>query len=109
MIMPNLSLSEKLIQSAKQAEAHSAGTKKLRTTVIEVLPIPDYNPQQIKSIRIRLGLTQSIMGGIVGVSVKSIEAWETGYRRPSSSAMRVLAELDTNPSYIEKIAKVEYA
>ncbi|MDR0468986.1 MAG: helix-turn-helix domain-containing protein [Peptococcaceae bacterium] len=106
--MSEMSFGEKLIQSAKQAEAHSIGRKKLRTTVIEVLPIPDYNSQQIKSIRIRLGLTQSLMGGIVGVSIKTIEAWETGYRRPSSSAMRVLAELDTNPSYINKLAKIEY-
>ncbi|MCL1805850.1 MAG: type II toxin-antitoxin system MqsA family antitoxin [Clostridiales bacterium] len=107
--MSEMSFGEKLIQSAMQAEAHSAGVKKLRTTVIEVLPIPAYNPQQIKSIRTRLGLTQSLMGGVVGVSVKSIEAWENGSRRPSSSAMRVLAELDTNPSYIKKIAKLEYA
>ena len=106
--MPEMSFGEKLIQSAKQAEAHSAGTRKLRTSVIEVLPIPTYNPQQIKSIRTRLGLTQSLMGGVVGVSTKTIESWEIGYRRPSSSAMRVLAELDTNPNYIMKIAKLEY-
>lgn len=47
------------------------------------------------------------MGGIVGVSTKTVEAWEVGYRKPSSSAMRVLAELDTNPGYFNKIARVE--
>lgn len=105
--MPELSFGEKLISSAKQAEAHSAGKKKLRTNVIEILPVPDYKPQQIKDIRARLGLTQGLMGGIVGVSTKTVEAWEVGYRRPSSSAMRVLAELDTNPQYFEKIARID--
>jgi len=104
---PNLSFGEKLIQSAKQAEAHSAGKKKLRTKVIEIMPIPTYAPQEIRDIRLRLGLTQGLMGGIVGVSTKTVEAWEVGYRRPSSSALRVLAELDTNPKYFEKIARVE--
>ena len=104
--MSEMSFAEKLIQSAKQAEAHSAGRKKLRTNIIEIQPIPNYNPQQIKDFRARLGLTQGLMGGIVGVSSKTIEAWEAGYRRPSSTAMRVLAELDTNPSYFKKIAKV---
>ena len=105
--MPEMTFGEKLIQSAKQAEAHSAGKKRLRTKTIEILPIPHYDSQQIKGIRIRLGLTQGLMGGIVGVSTKTIEAWEIGYRRPSLSAMRVLAELDTNPNYFEKIARVE--
>jgi len=105
--MPDFSFGEKLIISAKQAEEHSAGKKKLRVNVIEILPIPNYEPQQIKSIRARLGLTQGLFGGIVGVSTKTVEAWEVGYRRPSSSAMRLLAELDTNPDYFEKIARVE--
>ena len=105
--MSEMSFGEKLIQSAKQVEAHSAGRKKLRKIVIDILPIPEYNPQQIKNIRARLGLTQGLMGGIVGVSTKTVEAWETGYRRPSSSAMRVLAELDSNPNYFRKIARVE--
>ena len=104
--MSESSFGEKLIKSAKQAEAHSAGKKSLRINVIEIQPIPYYDPNQIKNIRIRLGLTQGFMGGIVGVSKKTIEAWEIGYRRPSSTAMRVLAELDTNPSYFERIARV---
>jgi putative transcriptional regulator len=105
--MSEMSFGEKLIQSARQAEAHSAGRKKLRSDIIEILPITIYKPQQIKDIRARLGLTQGLMGGIVGVSPKTVEAWEIGNRRPSSSAMRVLAELDTNPKYFEKIARIE--
>lgn len=105
--MSDLTFGEKLIKSAKQAEAHALGKKKLRTNILEIVPIPEYQPQQIKDIRTRLGLTQGLFGGIVGVSTKTVEAWEIGYRKPSSSAMRVLAELDTNPGYFTKIAKVE--
>ena len=105
--MSDISFSEKLINTARQAETHSAGQKKLRVNVIEIMPIPSYEPLQIKKIRARLGLTQSMFGGIIGVSTKTVEAWEVGFRRPSSSAMRVLAELDTNPSYFKKIARVE--
>ena len=104
--MSKASFGEKLIQSARQAELHSRGKKKLRSNVIEIQPVPNYAPEQIKDIRAKLGLTQGLMGGIVGVSPKTIEAWEIGFRRPSGSAMRVLAELDTNPNYFKKIAKV---
>jgi putative transcriptional regulator len=104
--MADMSFGEKLIQSARQAEAHAAGTLSLRKHTIEILPIPDYNPQQIRDIRLRLGLSQGLLGGIVGVSTKTVEAWEAGYRHPSSSAMRVIAELDTNPGYLRKIASI---
>ena len=105
--MQEISFAEKLIKSAKQAEAHSAGLKKLRTNTIEILPAPRYQPRQIRDIRTRLGLTQNLMGGIVGVSPKTVEAWEAGNRCPSLSAMRVIAELDTNPMYLDKIVKIK--
>ena len=105
--MAKLSFGEKLIHSAKQAQEHAAGKRELRTNVVEILPVPEYKPQEIKDIRARLGLTQNLMGGIVGVSTKTVESWEIGYRRPSSSAMRVLAELDSNPQYFEKIARIQ--
>jgi len=56
--MADLTFGEKLIKSAKQAEAHSTGEKKLRSNVVEILPVPEYKPQQIKEIRTSLGLTQ---------------------------------------------------
>ncbi|MCL2201549.1 MAG: helix-turn-helix domain-containing protein [Oscillospiraceae bacterium] len=101
--MAELTFGAKLIKSAKQAQAHSKGNKKLRTNTIEILPVPKYEPAQIKAIRVRLGVTQGLMGGIIGVSTKTIESWESGYRKPSSTALRILAELDTNPEYFNKI------
>ena len=51
--MPEMSFGVKLIESAKQAEAHSADKKKLRTNVIEILPIPNYEPQQLNLTRLK--------------------------------------------------------
>jgi len=104
--MTNMTFGERLIQSARQAESHSARQTRLRSRIVEVLAVPSYNPTQIKDIRVRLGLTQGLMGSVVGVSTKTIEAWEAGWRSPSATARRVLAELDTNPLYLSKIARV---
>ena len=104
--MSDMLFGEMLIQSVKQAEEHSAGKKKLRAKAIEIKPVPDYGSLQIKEIRAKLGLTQGLMGGIIEVSPKTIEAWEAGIRKPSGAAMRVIEELDTNPNYFNKIAKV---
>ena len=97
--------SEKLINSAKQAEEHSAGRRRLRTVEIEVRPIPTYSSEQIRELRLRYDLTRALFGGIIGVSSKTVEAGEIGTRQPSASALRLISEIDTNPSYIEKIIK----
>ena len=59
--MQEMSFAEKLIGSAKQAEAHSAGRKKLRSNTIEILPAPRYQPRQIKDIRTWTGLMKRNM------------------------------------------------
>ena len=97
--------SEKLISSARQAEEHSAGRRRLRAVTLEVSPIPQYSSEQIRELRARYDLTRALLGGIVGVSSKTVEAWEIGARQPSAAALRVISELDTNPTYIDKIIK----
>jgi DNA-binding transcriptional regulator YiaG len=94
---------EKLIASARQAEEHSMGKRKLRTAMVEVRPVPNYDPRQIQELRMRLDLTRGIFGSVVGVSPKAVESWELGARRPSASALRLIAELDANPEYVRKI------
>jgi len=97
--------SEKLISSARQAEEHSAGRRRLRTVKMEVRPIPEYSSAQIRELRSRYDLTRALLGGIVGVSSKTVEAWEIGARQPSAAALRLIYEIDTNPAYIDKIVK----
>jgi DNA-binding transcriptional regulator YiaG len=50
-------------------------------------------------------LTRALFGGVIGVSSKTVEAWEIGARQPSAAALRLIAELDTNPEYVSKIVK----
>ncbi|MDR3242884.1 MAG: helix-turn-helix domain-containing protein, partial [Clostridiales Family XIII bacterium] len=56
-----------------------------------------------QELRARLDLTRDIFGSVVGVSPKAVEAWELGTRQPSAAALRLIAEIDTNPEYIRKI------
>jgi len=98
---------EVLIDAATDMLEHAEGKRKLRMDVLEIEPVPLYSPNTIKALRKRLCLPQTVFGSVVGVSGKTIEAWEAGTRKPSGSAMRVLAELDTNPGYIGKIVRVK--
>ena len=100
------SFGEVLIDAATEMLENAEGKRKLHMEVVEIEPVPVYAPKAIKALRERLSLPQGMFGSVVGVSVKTVEAWETGTRKPSGTAMRVLAELDTNPSYLQKILRV---
>ena len=98
-----------LIDAAIEMLEHAEGKRKLRMEIVEIEPVPTYEPNTIKALRERLRLPQGMFGSVVGVSSKTIEAWEAGSRKPSGSAMRVLAELDTNPDYLDKILRIKSA
>ena len=100
------SFGEVLIDAATEMLESAQGKRKLRMEIVEIEPIPVYAPKSIKALRERLRLPQGLFGSVVGVSGKTIEAWEMGTRKPSGTARRVLAELDTNPNYLNKILRV---
>jgi|GEM_PF-6203995 len=45
---------------------------------------------EIKELRNGMGLTQKELATLVGVSVKSVEAWERGSRTPSLPAQKIM-------------------
>ena len=102
----NKSFGEVLIDAANEMQEHAEGKRKLRMDVIEIEPVPIYAPKAIKELRERLRMPQGMFGSVIGVSGKTIEAWEAGTRKPSGSARRLLAELDTNSEYLNKILRV---
>ncbi|MCL6479063.1 MAG: helix-turn-helix domain-containing protein [Peptococcaceae bacterium] len=59
-----------------------------------------YKAQDVKRIRLSLKLSQSAFAGIVGVSQKTIEAWESGRNIPNGSSQRMLELLDKKGSNI---------
>ena len=64
--------------------------KKLIRHKVTIEPIKIYEAQDIKRIRNATGLSQKLFAGYLGVSVKTVEAWETGTNHPSGTASRIL-------------------
>lgn len=51
---------------------------------------PCWTGDQIRSIRMEIPMTQRAFASLMGVSLKTIEAWECGHNRPNGSAARLL-------------------
>ena len=88
------SLFDDLQEGLQEAIAHEKGLGKAKTTTYVIEPVKKYSNEDIKEIRNRAGMTQSIFASYMGISKKTVEAWELGRTHPTGPAYRLLEILD---------------
>lgn len=98
-----MSVYDGIMQGLQEAVDYNEGKIKARTKTIYVEPVPDFNAPTIKHIRNELGMTQVLFAGFMGVSTKTVEAWEAGRNTPDGPARRILAMLQTDPQLPQKL------
>ena len=69
-------------------------SQKLKTTVLTIPEVKHYSNDEIRAIRKKTGLTQTLFALYMGVSKKTVEAWEHGTNRPTGPACRLLSFLE---------------
>lgn len=95
---------ENVITALRQAVDYEKGkdVKGIRKNSISVAPLPHYKGKSIKLIRDRHGLTQLTFAYIMGVSLKTVEAWESGRNEPQGPAQRMLYLMENDVNFLEK-------
>lgn len=93
---------EELKQGLNEAIAHEKGTRRGREVTLSIRPVSTFTPQEIKAIRNSTGLTQVLFAGFLGVSVKTVEAWEAGRNHPEGAACRLLFLTQMDSAFPEK-------
>ena len=83
---------EEALEDTKSAD------DKLKRRKVSVTPIKEYKAEEVKKIRNSTGLSQKLFANYMGVSDKTVEAWEAGKNQPSGAASRILSmmEMDSN-------------
>lgn len=93
-----MAIYEDIMAGLQEAIAYEQGkgpAKKVRCTVN---PVPEIAPDEIKELRNALNMTQSTFAAVLGVSCKTVEAWETGTNSPLGTARRMLNMLQADKS-----------
>lgn len=88
------SLFEDLCQGLNEAIEIEKGSLKGKETVLEIEPVRKFSGKEVKRIRNQQGMTQKVFAMCLGVSPKTIEAWECDRNEPSGSACRLMMLLD---------------
>lgn len=98
-----MSIYGSIVKGLNEAIEYEKGTlKNVRKRKVRVIPIPNYKGREIKKIRETLELTQTVFADLIGVSVKTVEAWEAGRNIPRGPAQRMLEIFKNENKLIEK-------
>ena len=98
-----MSVYESIIKGLNEAVEYENGKGKARVSRCTVNPAPEFSSQEIKDIRLNFGMTQVTFAEVMGVSVKTVEAWEAGTNKPIGSARRFLSVIQAEPELLAKV------
>lgn len=91
------------MQGLQEALAYKNGDRsRCRVTVREV-PVPEYKAADVARTRQELNLSQRGLASVLGVSPRTVEAWEAGKNTPSGAARHLLYLIDNDHSLMERL------
>ena len=90
---------DKIARGLNEAIAFEEGKLPAKTTKYTVAPVTSFAPGEIKEIRTSAGMTQAIFAAYMGVSKKTVEAWESGRNHPAGASCRLLSITKADPSF----------
>jgi len=83
-------IGQEILAGVREIKAYKAGEKNLRTHTLK-------EPAPPQVIRARLKLSQAAFAGLMGVSLRTIQDWEQGRRKPSGPAEALLRIAEQKP------------
>ena len=102
-IFDDFNYGDALVQGLQQALEYAKGNKtRCRVTVREI-PIPEYKAGDVSRVRSDLRLSQRALANVLGVSSRTVEAWEAGRNAPTGPAARMLYLIEADHSLVDKL------
>jgi putative transcriptional regulator len=91
-----------IIQGLTEAVDYQQGKIKAHKNKLAIKPMDTFNNNDIKQIRQKTGLSQVMFAGSLGVSPKTIEAWENGRNKPEGASCRLLEIVRDDPVFLKR-------
>jgi putative transcriptional regulator len=85
-------LFDDLKESIGDMTKHAQGelVQGITLNTVSIKPVPDLNAKDVKRIRTELGMSQGAFAAVIGVSKKTVEAWEAGTNVPGKPVVRLI-------------------
>ena len=95
--MSKRDIGQEILDGILDVKAYKAGKKALRTHTFT-------EPASPQVIRAKLKLSQSAFAGLMGVSLRTVQDWEQGRRKPSGPAQAVLRIAEQKPEVFANLS-----
>lgn len=90
-------LGTELLQSVREMKAGKG-------KVVAHVEVPE-----VVTARLKSGLSQSQFAHLLGVSVRTLQDWEQGRRKPSGAAQTLIAIAQQQPKVLKQVLKAQAA
>ena len=94
-----MSVFDEIKLGLNEAIEYEKGNLKANTKTLSVVPVEKFSANEIKDIRKNTGMTQVLFARYLGVSLKTVEAWESGRNQPNGTACRMLSITKNDPQF----------
>ncbi|MGB7875822.1 MAG: helix-turn-helix domain-containing protein [Anaerolineales bacterium] len=95
--MSKRDIGQEILDGIRDVKDYKAGKKNLR-----VHSLKEPSPPQV--IRKKLKLSQSAFAGLMGVSLRTVQDWEQGRRKPSGPAVALLRIAEQKPEVFKQLS-----
>ena len=95
--MSKREIGQEILEGIRAIEAHKAGDVTLRTHTLK-------EPAPPQVIRAKLKLSQAAFAGLMGVSLRTVQDWEQGRRKPSGPAEALLRIAEQKPEVFMELS-----
>jgi len=89
-------IGEEILEGLREIKAFKKGKVSLKTHVLS-------DPSPARRIREKLRLSQSAFAALMGVSMRTVQDWEQGRRKPQGPAKSLLRIAEQHPEVFTEI------
>lgn len=96
-------IGQEIIQGLTEAVAYMDGTGDKSTYEVHTFePVQAPASVDVKAIRQRMGLSQSMFAATFGISLHALRNWEQGKRQPDPAARSYLRVIEVAPDVVRR-------
>lgn len=98
-----MSAYDSIIKGLNEAVQYKNGElQKVKVDRVVIASLPRFHGGEIKTIRCKQKMTQKTLAAVLSVSIKTVEAWESGKNVPEGPAQRVLELMNKDDKLLER-------
>ncbi len=94
---------EELKTSLEEAVDYKRGDRRKARVSVRTVSMPEYKAEEIARLRTQLRLSQRALGAALGVSTRTVEAWEAGRNIPNGTARHLLYLMEKDNTLVDRL------